>query len=1273
MTNTVASTATAVTIGKGDWSATERSTAWDLHSRHIAIAYPLSALARPDWTSLDGSSLRMDVLSLCLRCGLIGEESLIVNRRAREGGMGKLRNRNFAHVQERMAAASTDQSPVALIGSSAHGAITSWNRAASSLLGWRFVDVVDRRLIDVLGCDVVSRSRDCSGVTRVRAHVASASGLKLEVDVIVEGGASHSLTSTECVVALVPVPARSSSLDAGSGPAIDSWSHAAEIIKGIGGVVQCVSMGLVGVEAINRGYSRSTGDAVLREIAGRIEVEVGRRGRVLRIGGNQFAVVAPADGELDAALLVERVSQPVQTRLGRVRIGGYAGLSIGDSGSGLVLLDRADASMRRAQSRGIGSIECLTVDGHQIGPRHSRLNSLLIDAIARREITVAFQPVVELATGRIIEFEALARWKSKEIGDVDPAEFIEAAEDAGLIHDLGQIVLERSLDVVRAEVRARRWGSYRVSVSVSAVQLTHPDLPTRVLEALSSRQLEGGVLQLELTETRQVPDIAFASAQLCELRKHGVRIAIDDFGTGCANMSYLRDLPVDAVKIDGRFVAGMCSSRSDTAVIRSIVSLAADLQIDVIANGVETADQHLALTRVGCSVGQGTLYSSDRQANHLFDAVTLPERRQSSAFPYPADETRRLAALHSADILDTPAEDVYDDIVRAAADLCGTPVSLVSLIDEDRQWFKAKVGIDADETSRDVAFCAHAICSDALMEVPDARYDDRFASNPLVIDDPSVRFYAGAPLRAAAGYSYGTLCVIDTVPRVLSAEQRRGLSRLARQVTVLLELRESVNHLSHAYGELELAHHERDEVEARLRYQAHHDALTALPNRALLMERIETAFATSRATGQLVAMLICDLDDFKLVNDGLGHPAGDQLLIEIAHRLRSCVRDNDTVARFGGDEFVVLVNNADQDLVVKLATRILHEMAVPMTIGGRHDFRPAISIGVAFLTPGITGDELLSNADAAMYQAKSMGGGQMCLFDAAVRADVVDRLTITTDLRTAVTNDELFCLHQPEIDLLTGDLFGLESLVRWQHPTRGILLPDQFVPILEASNGTGALFERVLHLTLAAQARWAAGLGHRPAVAVNLSARQLHDADLVDTICTALALFQAPPESLWLEVTETALASGSPLDTLQEIQRTGVHLAIDDFGVGWSSMARLSSFPWDLLKIDRSFISPLGHTDNAQHVVGGIISLAHSMGMRTSAEGVETMEQLHRLRDFGCDIVQGYLIDRPLPASEASERMSMLAGPDETSARIGWNAPSGPSAHGALNAFNSSS
>jgi EAL domain-containing protein (putative c-di-GMP-specific phosphodiesterase class I)/GGDEF domain-containing protein len=760
------------------------------------------------------------------------------------------RSRRVPDDVGRPSSRTNDLSPVALIGVGAKGAITSWNRAASSLLGWSAVDVVGRPVGDVLGTDLAPSTLHGRGVVRTSERVLSATGRQVDVDVVLDAAAETLLTSDEYMVALVPAVSEG---DMGASPRIDNWVDAAGAISAIGGVIHCVAIGLVGVDAVNRGYSRSTGDAVLHEVAARLTHAVGEVGRAMRIGGNQFVVVAPSSLELDPSRLVSALSQPITTRLGTVRIGAYAGSVSADSRSGVVVLGRADAAMRRAQARGIGAVEHVRDDVTQLDARERRLSSLLIDAVARREISVVFQPVVDLDSGHIIEFEALARWTSSELGQVSPAAFIEAAEDAGLIHDLGQIVLAGSLDIVRAERLAGRWGTRRVSVNLSAVQLSHPDLTKRVLGALAERDLPGDVLQLELTGSRLFPDVDSIAPCLVELRDHGVRLAIDDFGTGCGNLSTLRDLPIDAIKIHGRFVADMCTSRADTAVVRAIVSLARELGAAVMAVGVETAEQHFALSRLGCDAALGFLYSGDRDPPYLYQPIRLPDRPQRLGVPYPDNEIERLEALHFTDVLDTPAEEVYDEIVRAAADLCDTPISLVSLVDQDRNWFKAKVGLDIDQTPRDMSFSSHAICSDVVTEVADAHDDERFASNPLMRDHPSLRFFAGAPLQTTAGYSFGTLCVIDTVPRVLTPEQRAGLSRLARQVTVLLELRGLANQLKRAHRELECVRRERDAVQTELRHlmcqldARHDDDLRACVPRPDLGERIRDTVEANHA------------------------------------------------------------------------------------------------------------------------------------------------------------------------------------------------------------------------------------------------------------------------------------------------------------------------------------------------------------------------------------------------------------------------------------------
>ncbi|MEX2621369.1 MAG: EAL domain-containing protein [Egibacteraceae bacterium] len=427
----------------------------------------------------------------------------------------------------------------------------------------------------------------------------------------------------------------------------------------------------------------------------------------------------------------------------------------------------------------------------------------------------------------------------------------------------------------------------------------------------------------------------------------------------------------------------------------------------------------------------------------------------------------------------------------------------------------------------------------------------------------------------------------------------------------------------------------RDSIESRLQRQAHHDALTGLPNRVALSVRLEQVLDRSQQPATGVVLLVCDLDGFKVINDGLGHQAGDEVLVEVARRLQAGVRPSDVVARLGGDEFVILAESADPQTVTALTDRILRIVAEPITLEAGQQVSLGVSIGVATAAPHHDAHTLLRDGDVALYRAKDRGRGRAEHFDEELRVQALERLSLPQELRVGLERGELFCLYQPEIEIGTGKLFGFEALVRWHHPTRGLLPPDRFIPLTEVAGLAGALFTYVLDQSLQAQQRWATNLGFHPAVCVNLSPRQLYDPSLPEHVATALTRTGVPADLLWLEVTEVAMVDDAAYATLDALHDLGVHLAIDDFGTGWSSMGRLSESPWDLLKIDRTFIAKLTVDPRAEHLVRAMISMAHALGIRTVAEGVETAEQLQIVTAMGCDIAQGYLFARPLASLRA--------------------------------------
>jgi diguanylate cyclase (GGDEF)-like protein/PAS domain S-box-containing protein len=431
---------------------------------------------------------------------------------------------------------------------------------------------------------------------------------------------------------------------------------------------------------------------------------------------------------------------------------------------------------------------------------------------------------------------------------------------------------------------------------------------------------------------------------------------------------------------------------------------------------------------------------------------------------------------------------------------------------------------------------------------------------------------------------------------------------------------------------------DRKQAEEQLAHLAYHDPLTGLANRTLFMTRLEQGLARAVRNQPSLALLYLDLDDFKIVNDSLGHRTGDSLLVEAARRLRACVRPGDTVARLGGDEFTVLLEGIeDTPDAVLVAHRILEALREPYTLDG-HKVVATPSVGVVMGNQGRDAKELLRYADLAMYRAKRNGKARYEAFTPIMHEDVMQRLQLESDLRRAIEKGEFQLWYQPIIELTTGRLHGLEALIRWDAPNRGLISPAEFIPLAEETGlilpiGTWVLSEACR------QARtWQ--VDHPDiVVSVNLSGRQFQEPFLAQAVEQVLQETGLEPRCLQLEITETVLMKDAAMteDTLRELKALGVHLAMDDFGTGYSSLSYLKHFPIDVLKIDRSFVKELGHSRQDSAMVRTVIQLAKALDLQVTGEGVETSEQAAQLRAMECERVQGYLFSHPLPPAEVDE------------------------------------
>ena len=579
------------------------------------------------------------------------------------------------------------------------------------------------------------------------------------------------------------------------------------------------------------------------------------------------------------------------------------------------------------------------------------------------------------------------------------------------------------------------------------------------------------------------------------------------------------------------------------------------------------------------------------------------------------EEVRRLAALGTFKILDTPPEPQFDRLVQLASQLLRMPIVKITFIDQHRQWFKARTGVTLTELSRDQTFCTHTIAQQGVLVIPDATQDPRVNTLSIVTGDFHLRFYAGVPLITATGENIGTFCVFDQQPRDFPAHDQHLLASFAELAMDELKLRKAVDDLA---------------------YLALHDPLTGLPNRLQFRTQLEGACQEAAHADHKVVLGLLDLNQFKLINDTLGHPAGDEVLRLSAERLQTVLAPNHILARMSGDEFTLILPGIRQVADTEVILRQLQQcFQSPLQLDGQEIF-VQWSIGLSVYPDDAHDvDLLLQHADTAMYQAKRAGRSHVYYTPVPAQA-ARNELHFLTALHHAVEQDELRLYAQPVVDAHTHQVVGHEALLRWASPT-GLIPPLEFIPVAEA---TGLILP--IGRWVRRQAVQAVMRAELERVCVNVSALEFQHPEFLDDLRQLLVECALPADRLWLELTESSLLQAeTSADVLRQLQHLGVRLVLDDFGTGYSSLTALSSLPVQVVKISARFTAQVdaGYDDGQQavQVIRGIVMLARAYGLETVAEGVETLAQASALTQAGCTYLQGFLFGRPTPLQHAPD------------------------------------
>lgn len=600
--------------------------------------------------------------------------------------------------------------------------------------------------------------------------------------------------------------------------------------------------------------------------------------------------------------------------------------------------------------------------------------------------------------------------------------------------------------------------------------------------------------------------------------------------------------------------------------------------------------------------------------------MTIKIRNLAIAPPLkPHDEKLRQEELESLNILDTAIEQRFDQYTKLAATILDVPVALISFVDKDRQWFKSAHGLDITETPREVSFCAHALAEDEILVVPDAQLDPRFVGNPLVDNDPGIRFYAGAVIRGPNGHALGTCCAIDHKERVLSDRERAALIQIARMIE----------------GEMQASGLAADATGTRW-HRGSVDPTTGLPDMALFGRRLVDELETARLGNEQRVLAMIRVDRFDALEAAIGRQASKYLVGQLAQSIEGTAFPDCLIGQAREDKLCVLLPLSSDQTPAATLDLLLQAIPQSMTLA-EHTVSIRASVGASvFPSHARTAEKLVRRARTALWSKPISSHSGYNLYRRR-QSDAASRyFRLQSAMKVAFERDEFSLVFQPKLDVQGRQLMGAEALLRWRSDTLGDVSPVEFIPVAEKTGLIVDLGYWVLNTACKQLNTWADAGFDCPELAVNIASQQLRQPDFLEAVKILLSEHRLSKGQLNLELTESSLVEdiAGAVRAMRRLNRLGVSFSIDDFGTGFSSLSYLRSMPIKVLKIDRSFVKNVPESQDDRKLVRSIVSMAHDLDMIVVAEGVESDRQLSFLRSIGCDQVQGFVFSRPLPAQD---------------------------------------